>query len=59
VDHYLREDDGSWKLTSWSDDRSLAIPLPSLGVNLPLAEAYLKADLLAAEEEVRHPKTPE
>ncbi len=39
VEHYVRQDDGSWKFTAASDlgDK---ITLPSLGCELPLAEIY-------------------
>ena len=39
VEHYVRQDDGSWKFTAASD-LGAKIPLPSLGCELLLAEIY-------------------
>lgn len=41
VEHYVRQDDGSWKFTATSDLDG-TITLPSLGCELPLAEIYDK-----------------
>jgi Uma2 family endonuclease len=48
VDHYLREANGSWRLTKW---RGLdeAVRLPSVDVALPLSEIYANLDLVAPE----------
>ena len=39
VEHYLRQEDGSWKFTAVGDLAG-KITLPSLGCELPLAEIY-------------------
>ena len=39
VEHYVRQEDGSWKFTATGGLEG-AITLPSLGCVLPLAEAY-------------------
>jgi Uma2 family endonuclease len=40
VEHYVRQDDGSWRFTE-SDDLDTDITCPSLDVTLPLTEVYL------------------
>jgi Uma2 family endonuclease len=40
VEHYVRQDDGSWRFTE-SDDLDTDIACPSLDVTLPLTEVYL------------------
>jgi Uma2 family endonuclease len=53
VEHYARADDGSWRLTTWTEQQS--VPLPTLSCELPLDDVYAKVDLLAPEPE---PATP-
>jgi Uma2 family endonuclease len=57
VDHFLRETDGTWRLTT---ARGLegAVRLPSVDTIVPLAEIYENLDLVAPEgiqEESPHP----
>jgi len=40
VEHYVRQDDESWRFTE-ADGLAATIALPSLEVNLPLSEVYL------------------
>jgi Uma2 family endonuclease len=48
VDHFLREADGTWRLTT---ARGLdgAVRLPSVDANVPLADIYENLDLVAPE----------
>jgi Uma2 family endonuclease len=48
VDHYRRTEQGEWLLSDFEDTG--AVPLPSLGIELPLDEIYDKIELLAPEE---------
>jgi len=48
VDHFVRQDDGSWLLNDASGLESL-IHLPSIGCELPLAEVYEKVTALWAK----------
>ncbi len=47
VEHYVRQDDGSWRLTD-IDGLGATITCPSVEAELPLAEVYL--DVLGEEE---------
>jgi Uma2 family endonuclease len=40
VEHYVRQDDGSWRLTD-IDGLDATITLPSIEAGLPLSEVYL------------------
>jgi Uma2 family endonuclease len=44
VEHYTRQDDGSWRLTE-TDDPNAEIDLPSIDCTLRLAEVYEKVPL--------------
>jgi len=48
LDHFVRQDDGSWLLNDASGLESL-IHLPSIGCELPLAEVYEKVTALWAK----------
>ncbi|MBB4089722.1 Uma2 family endonuclease [Salinibacter ruber] len=50
VEHYVRQDDGSWRLTD-TDGLDATITLPSIEAELPLDEVYL--DVLEDEESFR------
>jgi Uma2 family endonuclease len=50
VEHYVRQDDGSWRLTD-TDGLDATITLPSIEAELPLDEVYL--DVLEDEESSR------
>lgn len=45
VEHYARQTDGSWRLTTWGTAGE-SVPLDALGVAMPLAEVYAKVDSL-------------
>jgi len=47
VEHYVRQDDGSWRLTD-TDGLDATITLPSVEAELPLSEIYL--DVFEGEE---------
>jgi Uma2 family endonuclease len=49
VEHYRLLEPGQWLLTEYAGDA--AMPLPTLGIELPLAEIYDKLELLATEGE--------
>ena len=48
VDHYLREDDGTWRLTA-SRGLESKLRLPTLDAVVPLSELYEKIELVAPE----------
>jgi Uma2 family endonuclease len=48
IDHFVRQDDGSWLLTD-ADGLEAVIQLLSIGCELPLAEVYEKAAGLLAQ----------
>ena len=50
VEHYVRQDDGSWRLTD-TDGLDATITLPSIEAELPLDEVYL--DVLEDEKSSR------
>lgn len=50
IEHYRRVEVGQWLLTEYQE--GAAVPLPALGIELPLAEVYDKAELVAAEDVV-------
>ena len=54
VEHFARESDGSWRLTTWTEGQS--VPLPALSSFLALDDAYDKVDLLAPEPEAGAPR---
>jgi len=57
VDHFLREADGTWRLTTVRGLES-ALRLPSVDATIPLAEIYENLDLVAPdgiEESSPHP----
>jgi Uma2 family endonuclease len=57
VDHFLREADGTWRLTTVRGLESV-LRLPSVDVGIPLAEVYENLDLVAPdgiEEPSPHP----
>jgi Uma2 family endonuclease len=45
IEHYAREDDGSWRLTTWSETGH--VPLRAAGCELSLGDVYDKVDLVA------------
>lgn len=45
IEHYQRIDEGGWHYREYTGDDVLA--LPALGVEIPLADIYAQADLLA------------
>jgi Uma2 family endonuclease len=48
VDHYLREGDGTWRLTT-SRGMDASMRLPSVDATIPLAEIYENIDLVAPD----------
>jgi Uma2 family endonuclease len=54
VEHYAREADGSWRLTTWTERQD--VPLPVLACALALDDAYEKVELLAPEPEPAAPR---
>jgi Uma2 family endonuclease len=49
VEHYAREADGSWRLTTWTEHQ--VVPIPALDISLALDDVYAKVELLAPEPE--------
>jgi Uma2 family endonuclease len=49
VEHYAREPDGSWRLTTFTEGQT--VPIPALDRSLSLNDVYAKVDLLAPEPE--------
>jgi Uma2 family endonuclease len=49
VEHFARERDGSWRLTTWTGGQRFA--LPSAGFAVDVDEAYQNVDLLAPSPE--------
>jgi len=50
VEHYVRQDDGSWRFTE-TDGLDAEIDLPSLDVTLPISEIYLDVSFDIDEQE--------
>jgi len=50
VEHYVRQDDGSWRFTE-TDGLDAEIDLPTLDATLPLTEIYLDVSLESDENE--------
>jgi len=54
VEHYAREPDGSWRLTTFTEGQT--VPIPALDTSLSLNDVYAKVDLLAPEPEPVPPR---
>jgi hypothetical protein len=54
VEHYARQADGSWRLTTWTERQS--VPVAALGCELALDDVYEKVDALAPEPEQGAPR---
>jgi Uma2 family endonuclease len=50
VEHFARQDDGSWRLTD-HHDKSQTLELPSINCRLSLADVYDKVDFTPSDEE--------
>jgi Uma2 family endonuclease len=50
VEHYVRQDDNSWRLTD-RDDKSQMLDLASIGCRLLLADVYDKVDFTPASDD--------
>jgi Uma2 family endonuclease len=57
LEHYARQGDGSWRLTSWASGQAVA--LPSAGCQFALDGLYEKIELVAGEPDLAlaRPKT--
>jgi Uma2 family endonuclease len=54
VEHYARNADGSWRLTTWTERQ--VVPLGVLSCQLALDDVYEKVELLAPEPEPAAPR---
>jgi Uma2 family endonuclease len=54
VEHYARQADGSWRLTTWTEHQT--VPLAALSCELPLDDVYEKVETLAPEPEAGAPR---
>jgi Uma2 family endonuclease len=54
IEHYARQGDGSWRLTTWTERQS--VPVAALGCDLALDDVYEKVDSLAPEPEAGAPR---
>jgi Uma2 family endonuclease len=54
VEHYARQDDGSWRLTTWTERQR--VPLQAITCELGLDDVYEKVELLDPEPEPAAPR---
>jgi Uma2 family endonuclease len=54
VEHYARQTDGSWRLTTWTERQ--AVEMPALESSLALDAVYEKVDLVAGEPAAGSPR---
>jgi Uma2 family endonuclease len=54
VEHYAREADGSWRLTTWTERQR--VPLAAIACELALDDVYEKVELLEPEPEPAAPR---
>ena len=57
IDHFVREGDGTWRVTEASG-RAAVVSLSAIDGSLSLAEVYAKMDLVAGSSEAPSPRPP-